>query len=68
MFYLFCADILSLFWRSPLPVPRDVLQHLVHQQESSQRGKSQGAAKQTEVLALSTYLVVKYLSWICGCL
>lgn len=52
-----------------------VLQHLVHEQESSQRGKThfgQGAAKQTEVLvALSTsslYLVVEYLLWVCGCL
>lgn len=38
-----------------MPVPCDVLQHPVHQQESSQRGKmkfGQGAAKQTEVLAL----------------
>lgn len=52
---MFCTDVLSLFWRSPLPVPRDVSQHLVHQQQSSQRGKmnfGQGAAKQTEVLAL----------------
>lgn len=52
-----------------------VLQHLVHQQESSRRGKmqfGQGAAKQTEVLvALSTsslYFVVEYLAWVCGCL
>lgn len=51
------------------------LQHLVHLQESAQRGKThfgQGAAKQTEVLvALSTsnlYLVVEYFSWACGCL
>lgn len=38
-----------------MPVPYDVLQHLVHQQENSQRGKmkfGQGAAKQAEVLAL----------------
>lgn len=55
MFYIFCAKILSLFWRSSLPVPCDVLQHIVHQQESSQRRKmkfGQGVAKQPEVLAL----------------
>lgn len=46
---------------------------LQRQQESSQRGEThfgQGAAKQTEVLvalsASSLYLVVEYLSWVCG--
>lgn len=68
--FTYFAQIFCLYSREALSLCL-VLQHLVHQQENSQRGKThfnQGAAKQTDVLvALSTsslYLVVEYLSWV----
>lgn len=73
-YFTYFAQIFCLYSGEALSLC-PVLQHLVHQQESSRRGKmqfGQGAAKQTEVLvALSTsslYFVVEYLAWVCGCL
>lgn len=66
-----CTDILSSFWRSPLPVSRDLLQHFVHRQGSSQGGEQKfdpGAVEQAEALApfstYSLYRAVKYLLWV----